>query len=139
MSRRTERVGRLIQQTIGRLVLEKLADPRIDTAKMSVTRVEVGEDLQIAKVYVSVMGSEPEQRRALRALEHAGGYIRDLMMRQISLRQTPMLKFVLDTRFKKTLETWKVIEQAMDEIHRKEEAGGPENACGAAAADEETR
>jgi len=120
-------------------VLEKLADPRIDTAKMSVTRVEVGEDLLTAKVYVSVMGGEPEQRCTLRALDHAAGYIQDLMMRRISLRHTPVLKFLLDTKYKKTLETWKVIEQVMDEIRRKEEAGGAEGACGAAAADEDLR
>ncbi|MFW6146539.1 MAG: 30S ribosome-binding factor RbfA [Planctomycetota bacterium] len=122
MSRRTERVGRLIQQTIGEIVLRRISDPRIDPARVSITRVEVTEDMTRAKVYCSTMGTEAEQRNALRALQHAAGRIQGMMMREISLRNTPVLQFVPDERFKKTLTTLALIQSAMEEIRQDEEA-----------------
>jgi len=132
MTRRTERIGSLIRSTLGELLLSKLSDPRIDPARTSVTRVEVPEDLLTAKVYVSVLGTDAEQRRTLRALRHAAGHIQKLMTRRIRLRHTPVLDFALDTSFKKTLETYGIIQQAMAEIRpedtvadRQEDAAGP--------------
>jgi hypothetical protein len=55
----------------------------------------------------------------LRALRHAAGRIQELMMQQIQLRCTPLLNFVVDEQFKKTLETYRLIEQAMAEIRAK--------------------
>jgi ribosome-binding factor A len=142
MSRRTQRIESLIRDTIGMLLLTKIADPRIDTARTSVTRVEVPTDLLTAKVYVSVMGTEAEQRSTLRALRHAAGHIQELMARQVQLRVTPKLNFLLDEQFKKTLQTLAIIQQATEEIRLKDEkrglasAGGPESQAAGAGRDE---
>ncbi len=127
MKRRTERVSSLIRDTIGEILLSKISDPRIDPALVSVTRVEMPEDLLTARVFVSVMGAQTQQRNVLRALRHAAGRIQELMMRQISLRNTPRLEFVEDTNFKKTLETYTLIQKAMEEIRQKEEKAKNEN------------
>ena len=120
MSRRTERVGKVIQHAVGRILRRELSDPRIDTARTSITRVAVQEDLLRAKVYISVIGSDASQRRAVEALNGAAGRIQGQLGHVISLRHMPVLEFVFDRQFKGTLETWKVIGQAMDEIHQKE-------------------
>jgi len=122
MSRRTQRVANLIRQTLGEALLSKLSDPRIDPVRTTITRVEVPEDLLTAKVYISVIGTEGQQSRILGGLRHAAGRLQELMMRQITLRHTPLLSFELDTGFKKTLETLDLIERAMDEIRQKEAA-----------------
>jgi len=122
MSRRTQRVGNLVRQTVSEVLLRQLSDPRIDPARTSVTRVEIPEDLLTAKVFISVIGTQGEQNRTIRALQHAAGHVQELMMRQISLRHTPVLSFELDTRFKKTLQTLELIDRAMEEIHEKEAA-----------------
>jgi len=127
MTRRTERVGSLIRDAIGRVLLTKLSDPRIDPARTSVTRVAVPEDLLTAKVYVSVLGTDAEARRTLRALRHASGHIQELMRQRVSLRHTPVLEFELDTSFKKTLQTLEIIEQAMEEIRQKQGPGSAED------------
>ena len=111
-----------MRQIVGELLLTKLSDPRIDRARTSVTRVEVAEDLLTAKVYISVMGTEGRQNRTLQALRHASGHIQELIMRQMSLRTTPVLSFLVDTEFKKTLETLNIIQQVADEIRQKDEA-----------------
>lgn len=124
MSRRTERVGNLIRNTLGQILLAKTSDPRIDPARTSITHVEVSDDFMVAKVFVSVLGTEAEQRRTLRALGHAAGHFQDLMMREISLRSTPALNFVIDVNFKKTLQTLEIIQHAMEEIRQKDELAG---------------
>ena len=125
MNRRTQRVSSRIQEILGQILLAKLADPRIDPARTSVTRVEMPDDLLTAKVYVSMIGTEAQQNLALQALRHAGGHLQELMMKQISLRNTPHLQFLLDQQFKNTLKTLQLIDQAMDEIRRKEPPAAP--------------
>jgi len=122
MTRRLERVGNLIRNTIGQLLLGKISDPRIDPAKTSVTRVEVTEDFLTAKVFISVIGTDADQRRTLQALRHAAGHLQELMAQHIQLRHTPVLEFILDVTFKKTLKTLELIQQATEEIRRDHEA-----------------
>jgi ribosome-binding factor A len=134
MNRRMDRVAKLIQVTVGHIILERMNDPRIDPAKVSVTRVEVSEDMTHAKVYCSVMGSDAEQRKAMRGLQHAAGRIQDLMMQRVNLRFTPVLQFVSDVQFKKSLTTLALIQQAMEEIRQQEQsqAGTGDTECDAA-------
>ena len=126
MSRRTERISSLIRETIGSLLISKMSDPRIDPALTSITRVEVPADLLTAKVYISVMGTEAQQRSTLRALSHAAGHIQELMMREIELRNTPRLSFELDVQFKKAIQTQAIIQQVSEELRRKDELRGGE-------------
>ncbi len=111
-----------MRQIVGELILTKLSDPRIDPARTSVTRVEIGEDLLTAKVYVSVMDTEGRQNRTIQALSHASGHVQELMARKMTLRHTPVLTFVLDAEFKKTLETLDIIQRVADEIQQKDQA-----------------
>ena len=120
MSRRTERIAKLFQHEIGRIILTELADPRIDPARTSVTRVTVQEDLLRAKVYISILGTEAEQRRGMDALGRAAGRVQSSVMKKVSLRHMPVLEFHTDEQFKGALKTWDVIREAMDEIHAKE-------------------
>jgi len=125
MSRRTQRIAKVIQQSVGRIVRTDLSDPRIDTARTSITRVEVQEDLLRAKVYISVIGTEAEQRRTIRALNRAAGRIQWEMRRDVALRFMPALEFLTDERFKGAMKTWQLIQQAMDELREKEGAEAP--------------
>ncbi len=116
MSRRTERVGKLLRRAIGEVVIEKLADPRIDIARTSITRVEVSEDLLRAKVYVSVIGSETQQHLGLKALRGAAGCIKAMVQERVRLRHVPRLEFLVDTHFKTALGTLQAISRAMAEL-----------------------
>ncbi|MCE5327010.1 MAG: 30S ribosome-binding factor RbfA [Planctomycetaceae bacterium] len=122
MTRRSQRVGNLIRDVLGQVILTKLSDPRVDPARTSVVRVEVPEDLLTAKVYISVMGSDKEQGVTLQALRHAAGHFQELLMRQITLRHTPALDFVLDVQFKKTIKTLEILQQVAQELRAKDEA-----------------
>ena len=119
MSRRSERVGKLLHRAIGEVVIEKLADPRIDSARTTITHVEVGEDLLRAKVYVSILGDETEQQAGLDALRRAAGCIKAMVKERVRLRQIPRLEFLADTHFKRVLGTLQAISKAMRELEDK--------------------
>lgn len=102
------------------MILRDLSDPRI-TGLPSVTRVEVTEDLSLAKVYVSVMGSEGKQTAALNALKHSAGLMRTQLTKIMSMRQVPYLQFQMDENLKKEiaiLETLRKIEIEREERER---------------------
>ena len=131
MSRRTERLAKVFQQEIGQILLTELADPRLEPARTSVTRVQVQEDLLRAKVYVSVLGTEGQQRCGLAALNHAAGRVQSLLREKVRLRHMPVLEFHADEQFKGALRTWEIIREAMDEIHGREETAPPDEPAAA--------
>ena len=96
MSRRTERVNELIRQELSDLLLRQVRDPRLDRL-ISITHVDVTADLNTARVSVSVMGSEPEQKAALQALNSAASFFHRELKARIQIRRVPFLVFKQDT------------------------------------------
>jgi ribosome-binding factor A len=103
MSRRTERLGSTIRDELAEIILHELDDPRLQGLP-SITRVEVSEDLSVANVFVTIMGTPGQQTAALNALRHSAGMMRSKLTRAMSIRQTPFLKFKLDDRLRKEIE-----------------------------------
>ncbi len=114
MSRRTERLGSTIQQEIATMILHDLNDPRVRPLT-SVTRVRISEDLSIADVFITVMGTPGQQTAALNALKHSAGMMRTRLTKDLSLRQAPFLKFHLDEDLKKELAVMQLLDQVARE------------------------
>jgi ribosome-binding factor A len=93
-TRRQDQLGELIGQELSDLIHNRLKDPRVGFA--SITGVEVSGDLRHAKVFVSVMGSADDQQATMRALSHAGGFLRHELAQRLTIRYTPELVFRLD-------------------------------------------
>jgi ribosome-binding factor A len=91
--------------------LYDLRDPRVKL--VTVTRAEVSGDLQHAKVYVSVMGTEKEQKLTLNGLRHAAGFIQSKLAQRLQTRFTPVVQFVLDQGVKKSIEMTRLINEAL--------------------------
>ncbi|MFC1584737.1 30S ribosome-binding factor RbfA [Fibrobacterota bacterium] len=94
MTRRTQRVGDLIQREISTVIQNEIRDPRVGF--VTVSRVEVTVDLAFADVYVSVMGTESEQNNTMAGLISSASYLRKHLANNLSTRTVPKLKFVLD-------------------------------------------
>ena len=114
MSRKTERLGSTIQQEIATMILHDLNDPRVRPLT-SVTRVRISEDLSIADVFITVMGTPGQQTAALNALKHSAGMMRTRLTKDLSLRQAPFLKFHLDEDLKKELAVMELLDQVARE------------------------
>jgi ribosome-binding factor A len=92
---RHERVAEEMLHEIGIMVAGELKDPRIG-ALITVTEVRIAPGMKHARVFVTITGSEAEQKTTLRGLQAAVGYIRHELTERIQLRRSPDLHFVLD-------------------------------------------
>ena len=93
MSQRLPKVEKLARQVLGEAI-QGLKDPRIGFA--TVTAVRISADLRHARVLVSVMGSEDEQRATMAGLESAAPILRAELGRQVRMKYLPELKLELD-------------------------------------------
>ncbi len=94
-SNRMERIKEDIRRELS-AVIRTVKDPRVSPIS-SVVAVEVTKDLEHAKVYISVMGSDAEKKDTILGLNNAAGFIRREISIRLNLRNTPQFKFVLDT------------------------------------------
>ena len=94
---RTDRVGSLIQEKIGELIIGgKIKDPRVDSF-LSITRVDVSRDLGYADVFVSSFKSEAGLAKGIEGLQNAAGFIQAQLGKTMHIRSTPRLRFHADT------------------------------------------
>lgn len=90
---RTKRIAEEIKKVISSMLISGIKDPRI-TSMVSVTDVEVTNDLSYAYVYVSILGGDEES--TLDGLKSACGYIRREVGKNIKIRHTPEIIFKID-------------------------------------------
>src|SRR5437868_1328610 len=98
---RLARVAEIVREVASETILFELQDPRIKG--VTVTRAEVAGDLQHAKVFVSLMGTEKEQHLCMHGLRHSAGFIQAKLASRLQTRFTPVLQFVLDEGIKKSI------------------------------------
>ncbi len=108
---RVARVAEAIREVAAQTILFELKDPRVKD--VTVTRAEVSADLQHAKVYISVMGSDKEQELVLHGLRHATGFIQKKVGDRLQTRYTPMIKFVIDKGVKNSITISRLINEAL--------------------------
>jgi ribosome-binding factor A len=93
---RHERVGEEIAHEINAMLVGELKDPRLE-GNVCVNEVRVQPDMKHARIFVSVRTpNAKEQSDAIKALEHAAGYIRHELIERLQLRRIPELHFTLD-------------------------------------------
>ena len=92
-SNRIRRISEEVKKAISVMLINGIKDPRI-TSTISVTDVEVTNDLRYAFVYISILGGDKEE--SLEGLNSARGYIRREVGRQVKLRYAPEIIFKID-------------------------------------------
>ncbi len=92
---RHERVGEEIAHEINAMLAGELKDPRLEGSVVA-SEVRVQPDMKHARIFISVKGSSKEQSDAIKALEHASGFIRRELVERLQLRRVPELHFTLD-------------------------------------------
>lgn len=93
--RRQARINQLLRDEIARLLRYETDDPELATM-ISVTEVQVTQDLQKAKVFVSTLEDGPEVDGIMKRLRKAARFYRRGIAEAINLRHTPELEFVYD-------------------------------------------
>jgi len=110
-SRRVQKVSEAIREVVSMAILTEVKDPRV--RDVTVTFVEVSGDLRQAKVHVSVMGDETQQKLSLRGLQNSAGFLQSKVAKRIDTRYTPRLEFVLDLGVKRSIEIAKILQQVL--------------------------
>ena len=84
-------MGRLAQDMKREVIaiIGRLKDPRLEGGLLTVTRLDVTPDLDVAKVYVSVMGREDGPKPAIEALNRAAGHVRTEVSKKMHIRKAP--------------------------------------------------
>jgi len=88
------RVDAAVRHVVGDAVAQDLKDPRVGF--VTVTGVKTSSDLRHARVYVSILGTPAEREASLEGLRSAHGYLQRQVARELRLKHTPELDFVLD-------------------------------------------
>ncbi|NLB53068.1 MAG: 30S ribosome-binding factor RbfA [Syntrophomonadaceae bacterium] len=94
--RRQERISVEIKKVLSQILMDNIKDPRVDFSSISITRVDVTNDLSHARVNISVLGDDSRQEETMKVLQKAKGFIRSELAKEIQLRHAPELEFRLD-------------------------------------------
>ena len=94
----TKNQGRMAQDMKRELIaiIGAMKDPRVAGGLLTVTRLDVTPDLDVAKAYISVMGREGGCAPVVKALTKASGHVRTEISRRMHIRKAPRFVFVED-------------------------------------------
>ena len=106
------RINGEVLKELSNIIRSEIKDPRINPMT-SVVAVEVAPDLKTCKAYISVLGDEISQQ----------GYIRRQLAKNINLRNTPEITFILDQSIEYGVNMSKLI----DEVTKKDRENDREN------------
>jgi ribosome-binding factor A len=112
-TRRLLKAAEAIRGVVSMAILTELRDPRVQN--VTVVGVEVTPDMREAKVLVSVMGNEAQQRTVLKGLQNSVGFLQAKIADRIETRYIPRLTFVMDEGVKKSVAVQQILEQISKE------------------------
>jgi ribosome-binding factor A len=111
--KRVLRAGEAIKRELGFILDRKIEDPRI--GMVTVTRVDLSDDLRYAKVYVSFLGEKAEREASFRLLLKARRFIRSELAHTLRLRVAPELTFVIDDSSENYIRISRVLKEIEEE------------------------
>ena len=114
------RINGEVQRELSQIIRNEIKDPRI-AMMTSVTAVEVAPDLKTCKAYISVLGDDKAKEDTIAGLRSAEGYVRRLLAKNVNLRNTPEIQFVLDQSVEYGVTMSKLIDDVNRDIHEKDD------------------
>ena len=115
---RQAKVGEMMKRELAEMLLREMRDPRL--ALVSITDVDVARDFSVAKVFISVIGTNEEKAEAIKALQGAAGYLRGLLGRILEIRTIPVLVFRLDTGIERGVRMFDLLREEGKAIEQNE-------------------
>ena len=122
MSRRSDRLGQIIQNEISDLLQKNINDPRLG-GMISVTDVSVTDDMRNAKIYISALTDQTNKEEIIKGFNSAMGFIRRELAHRLNLRITPELSFHFDDSIEHGIALSNLIDEVISSDNEK--ADGP--------------
>ena len=117
------RVNAEVQRELSNILRAGIKDPRV-APMTSVVAVEVAPDLKTCKAFISVLGNEEAQANTMAGLKSAVGYVRRQLAKELNLRNTPEITFVLDQSIEYGVNMSKMIDDVVSKDGASEEKDG---------------
>jgi ribosome-binding factor A len=95
-NRRVSRISSLIKREVSQMLLNGIKDDRVGAGMVSITDVDVSGDLQHAKIFVSIYGTEEAKAETMEGLKSSTAFVRKELGHRIRLRRTPEVIFLED-------------------------------------------
>lgn len=108
---RLERINSLLKRVIAESVFTVMQGDTVAPGRFTVTGVSCGKDLRDATVRVSVFGDDALKRTALQHLKHNARKFQAIINREVRLKFTPRLAFVLDLSLEKGDEVLAILDR----------------------------
>lgn len=128
--RRLRRLESRIKARVAEVLLREIADPRLGL--VTITRVELDRELEVCKVWWSVLGNEATRRRNEHMLAHARGFIQREVAKALRTRTVPAVRFHFDESIEGAARMAKILAdlaaergEAPDEEHEEPHAPPP--------------
>ncbi|MFM1524849.1 MULTISPECIES: 30S ribosome-binding factor RbfA [Helcococcus] len=110
--KRIKRIESELKKEISVMISNDIKDPRIAPIT-SITDIELTDDLQSAKIFISVLGSDEEKNDTIDGLQNSIGYIKRELGKRMNLRHIPQLKIVLDDNIEEAMRIEKLISEVI--------------------------
>lgn len=111
--KRSSRVAEAIKNELSTILISKVRDPRLQGVNIS--RVEVPDDLSLARIFFTVLGGPKEVKEAGIGMERAKGFMRSHIAKTLNLRFTPALQFKYDKVVEKVAELEEIFQEIANE------------------------
>lgn len=118
--RRISRVASLIKREVSQMLLHGIKDDRVGIGMVSVTDVDVSGDLQHAKIFVSIYGTEDVRSQTMEGLRSATGYVRSELGHRVRLRRTPEVIFIEDRSLERGTQIISLLNKLSEERQEQE-------------------
>ncbi len=118
-SMKSTRINSEVRRVLAQILRSEIKDPRIPPLT-SVVEVEVAPDLKTCKAWISVLGDGDTVSNALAGLQSAEGYIRSRLAKEVNLRNTPEIRFIMDQSIAYGVDMSKKIDEVNRELHERE-------------------
>lgn len=123
-SNKNKRINGEVMKVISE-ALRYSKDPRI-SPMTSVMDVEVAPDLKTCKVWVTVMGDDEDRARTAEGLKSAAGYVRSTLAKELNMRYTPEIRFIMDDSIEYAINMSKKIDEVTAKDNEARVARGEE-------------
>jgi ribosome-binding factor A len=110
------RINGEVLKELSNIIRSELKDPRVGMMT-SVVSVEVAPDLKTCKAYISVLGDEAAAADTIKGLKSAEGFIRRQLAKNLNLRNTPEITFILD----QSIEYGVKMSHLIDEVNKRDD------------------
>ncbi len=120
-NRRVSRVSSLIKREVSQMLLYDIKDDRVGAGMVSIIEVDVSNDLQHAKIFVSIYGSEEAKAQTMEGLRSSEGFVRRELGQRIRLRRTPEVVFLEDRSLERGDRMLNLLNQLRDDSPESDE------------------